>query len=440
MRRLVVSLILFGIASAAHAQDWRCYDPQPGHPTAAEKVDFVKTVSELARSAESKYGIPAPAIAAMSIVESGYGWTRTALDANNDFGWKYYSPTAAGGRPSYTLGCQPAGDPNNHYVVFTNAADGMDFVASKLATLSIYRPAAAAYKQARTAGQASDTSAKAWLTAIAQHYNATPADYVNAVTKFMNDPFTPSDQVSASGNLYQLSTTAGAAPAAQANPNSHDDVLTKTRAWYASKLGTRQCDPSSNDFPRWSGFPIQRCVYVDTRVQVQTYMLNPTADQLAKWTVTACVDASARDLSGCAGIVSNYVVKASSGVFPVAGFIPEPSSSGGGKTNETDCFLFRDGVTVRTAKISNAPKARGTTCPEPDNDGTITWAGHYGRVASTTRTDYVNAGGTDPVGAEGSGDPRWVDTVRTAYQAAWNSDRNTLISATAKTLMAQAKK
>ena len=58
--------------------EWGCDDPQPGHPTAAEKRAFVVEVGSLAMRAEERNGVPAAAITAMAILESGYGWTRLA--------------------------------------------------------------------------------------------------------------------------------------------------------------------------------------------------------------------------------------------------------------------------------------------------------------------------------------------------------------------------
>src|SRR6266545_7936315 len=63
--------------SGIHAglgRDLGCYDPKPGHPTLAEKQQFITEISALAVEAKRKHGILAAAIAAMSMVESGYRW------------------------------------------------------------------------------------------------------------------------------------------------------------------------------------------------------------------------------------------------------------------------------------------------------------------------------------------------------------------------------
>jgi uncharacterized FlgJ-related protein len=43
-------------------------------------------MSTLAIEAEHKHGVPAAAITAMALADSGYGRTRAALEANNLFG------------------------------------------------------------------------------------------------------------------------------------------------------------------------------------------------------------------------------------------------------------------------------------------------------------------------------------------------------------------
>ncbi|MEO6280428.1 glucosaminidase domain-containing protein [Roseateles sp.] len=437
----LVSLFSLALAasSPAVAEDWGCYDPQPGHPTSAEKSEFVSLVSALAVTAEHRHGVPASAIAAMAMVESGYGWTRTAKQANNFFGWKYNSSSAAGGRKSFSLACQPPADVNNRYVVFASAADAVNFVAEKLATLGYYRQDAEAYRLARAAGQPVDTAVKAWVVGISDPYNWRPAEYAKTLTRVMNDPISPSDQVSPR-NLYRLSEDGAPtlpAPVPASAPDAQDEqLLATTRAWFAARIGSRSCEAPVTTFPRWDGFPVQLCSYVDSGIQVKTYMLNPSPDQLAKWTVTACSDAGTLDRRACAVSVSKAIMEASSAVFPVAGFIPEPASSGGGQGNAMQCFLFRDGVTVTTMSTPSAPAAVNATCPAPDNEGAVVKARRFARVASTTRAEYLAAGGVDPVGTDADGDPRWLDVVRALYQQAWNSDRNVLISAKAKSLKA----
>ena len=81
---------------------------------------------------------------------------------------------------------------------------------------------------------------------------------------------------------------------------------------------------------------------------MRTYMLSPSADQLARWTVTACHDAGTASPQDCIKYLANFIIKASSGVFPVAGYIPEPAASAGSHGSTALSLLFRDGVTITT--------------------------------------------------------------------------------------------
>ena len=85
-----------------------CFAPLPGHPTPAEQRAFVDEVSRLAVEAERHHGVPAAAIAAMAIQESGYGWTTLAQQTNDILAWKYTTASAAGGRElvGFRLRCQ----------------------------------------------------------------------------------------------------------------------------------------------------------------------------------------------------------------------------------------------------------------------------------------------------------------------------------------------
>lgn len=463
MAKRIFFLLLFCCSSitAASASDWGCYDPKPGHPTATERMTFIHDVSQLAVTAEKKYGVPASALAAMTMVESGYGWTRTALEAHNFFGWKFTSSKADGQRGSYILDCQPPEDVNNHYVVFSSAADAVDFVAAKLATLPAYEGDTKAYKLARNRGDATADAVKAWLAGIADPYNWKPAKYVEDVTRIMNDPISPSDTVSPVHNLYALSEGVTSAIGGQAA--SQKEVVSpplavaadplevaKAKAYYAKHLEKRECDPPDTNFPRWEGFPVQNCVYKGVGITVHTYMLNPSAEQLARWTVTACRDAGAASLEKCVSYMEKMIINESSGVFPIDGYIPEPGLSVGASDSDPRCPLFRDGVTIATESW-DTDRPIGQECgPANERKKPALRAKKYARVASTSRQDYLDAGGTKEVGKDcvsdkqwqtrlRSGevgtncDVRWLDVVRELYQEAWTRDRNRLISAKART-------
>ncbi|OIJ21662.1 hypothetical protein BKP45_02765 [Anaerobacillus alkalidiazotrophicus] len=66
-------------------------------PTDQERETFVNQITEYGIQASKQYGMPASAIIGMSIIESGYGTTRTAHFANNLFGikvWGFNPPNA----------------------------------------------------------------------------------------------------------------------------------------------------------------------------------------------------------------------------------------------------------------------------------------------------------------------------------------------------------
>lgn len=431
-----------------HAQavtkDWGCYDAQPGHPTDAEKASFIEQISSLAIDAEKKHGVPASALAAMAIVESGYGWTRTAQNAQNLFGWKFYSSTAAGGRKSYVLSRQPKEDDNNHYVVFATNADSFDFVAMKLATLPAYSKQTKAYQASRAEGVKATDAAKVWIAGIAHPYNWHPQEYTVTITRVMNNALTPSDTVSKDRDLYRLSESVaavagGVPPAASALAADAETVFASIKARLVN-LGTAtdHCEPPVLDFPRWKGFPVQLCGYTDT-VSVRTYMLNASPEQRAHWIINACIDVHAPSTSSCADTLFKWIRDASSGgMFPVAGFIPEPASSGGGQGDHPVCYLFRDGVTIAVEGV-NSPSAVNNKCDFGDdvNDRPVKEVKAKARIASTLRGDYIAYSGKPASTVDGL---KWIDVIRDLYQQAWTSERNELVTAKARALVAAGKK
>ena len=206
-----VSLALYAaLADGAGAATWGCYGTKPGHPTVAEREAFIRDVSALAVKAERTHGVPASVLTAIAIVESGYGWTRVALDANNLFAWKFV-PGAAAGRKSYLPECQRRPGKGQRFVVFKSRADAVDFVAGRLAMAQAYREHTETYKAARKRGMAAEPAAKEWLSAIARRYSRKPAEFTQKIIRIMNNPAAPSDVVSPDANLYRLS--AGAGPA-----------------------------------------------------------------------------------------------------------------------------------------------------------------------------------------------------------------------------------
>ncbi len=191
------------------ATDWGCYSPKPGHPTIAEKDTFVSAIAVFAQEAERTYGAPAAALTAMACNESGFGWTRIGLEANNLFGWKWYSSASADGRDSWTLTCQPDWDPNKKYVVFADKRDSVLFVASKLASLSWYKPVTARYQQDVANGVEIRTAVNRWVAGIQQAGYNPYVSYIQKTESFLNNYRAPSATYSPDFNLYRYSPAGG---------------------------------------------------------------------------------------------------------------------------------------------------------------------------------------------------------------------------------------
>ena len=210
-------------AAAESAEAWGCYDLKPGHPTASEQRAFVEEVARLATTAEERYGVPAAALLAMAIAESGYGWTRLAINTNNLFAWKHFPGPAAEGRRYWVLECQPD-KPGSRFVVFADRAEAVDFVARQLATSDNYREDTERYRQDRAAediraplerlglnqaalGSGADVveAVNRWVQGVADPYSLNPEKWSRDVRRIMNDPYAPSDRLSPEHNLYRLS-------------------------------------------------------------------------------------------------------------------------------------------------------------------------------------------------------------------------------------------
>jgi hypothetical protein len=187
-------------ASAA----WGCDDPQPGHPTAAERNAFVEEVGSFAIRAEERHGVPAAAITAMAILESGYGWTRLAQNTNNLLGWKYFPGASAGEREFWVLECPEKGT-SDRFIVFRDRAEAVDFVAEQLATTDNYRADTERYRSDRQSGADVVEAVNRWVDGIADPYSTQPEAYRTAVRRIMNDTYQIAEGRSSERKLYSLS-------------------------------------------------------------------------------------------------------------------------------------------------------------------------------------------------------------------------------------------
>lgn len=187
------------------------------------------------------------------------------------------------------------------------------------------------------------------------------------------------------------------------------------------------CSPTTAD--DWPGVELLRCTYRELNTEATVTLALPSAAQLARWTVSACRDAAAADMRACARHIEKRIWSASNAQFPVRGYVIEPQSVIGGPADKAYCFLFRDGVTIRTAAVTSRPPQDGKCAPQTAENDPITRAFTYARIASTTRAELALAPGAPTESAlAGTAFP---DAVRKEFVAAWTSDRNRLISGAA---------
>lgn len=219
----------------------------------------------------------------------------------------------------------------------------------------------------------------------------------------------------------------------QAYDAQNDAVLiAKSEQRYKSKIASGQYmkqNCSAMTLASWHGVPLLRCRYSELGARAEVTLALPDSKRLARWTVTACRDAGAIDMDACNRHVERRIWSASNAQFPVRGYVIEPKSVLGGNSNEPYCFLFRNGVTVRTAFVSSRPPHNGTCTPRSAENDTITRAFSFARIASTSREEFARAPGA-PTAASLTG-VVFPDAVRGEFRTAWSSNRNRLISGAA---------
>ncbi|ESW78387.1 hypothetical protein X770_32370 [Mesorhizobium sp. LSJC269B00] len=164
-----------------------CYNPIR-IPSKADRLAFVDDVSSAAIEAERKWGVPAPALAAMTIVESGFGTTRIAIKSNNILAFKWPGDKIAAGHGKFVLWCQPKEDAGNVYPAFKSRREAIDFVASRLSLSKHYRAATLAYGTDLKSGLSRKTAGQNWRVAIAPLYNWKPEEYIRYVGRMADDP------------------------------------------------------------------------------------------------------------------------------------------------------------------------------------------------------------------------------------------------------------
>ncbi|MGN7478583.1 S-layer homology domain-containing protein [Solibacillus silvestris] len=155
-------------------------------PSAKIKEDFVNEISTYAMKANEKWGIPASAIIGMAIIESGYGTTRIAVNANNLFGikvWGYHPKNAwqLKGQPDEDYEPVPVlanyGEDrkiydeskrrDNWYRAFRSYKEAVDYLAGDLLINQRYRFAKTNYEERIKNGWSFERASKEYLYDIA---------------------------------------------------------------------------------------------------------------------------------------------------------------------------------------------------------------------------------------------------------------------------------
>jgi hypothetical protein len=197
-----------------------------------------------------------------------------------------------------------------------------------------------------------------------------------------------------------------------------------------------------------SRFPIRRCSYNQDGFTAEVIMMNPDAEQIARWVVSAC-QASRRVATGELGFERCLVSAAreiwlqANAQFPISGLVVEDIDCDGPRSTQ---WGFRHGATVRLegmpkadeesqpAGVCQSPPAdvpRLCTAAKIDDPGlreslltapvVETAALAYARLSNLSRTS-VFQGNAGRCPRPGGGQPEWLDRSRDGYLAALGSD------------------
>jgi len=149
--------------------------------TQQEEKAFLAKIAPLARASAAKYDIPASVIAAQAILESAWGKSLLAIQANNYFGIKDVPGDKYPDYRQYTTTEYIAGKPKKvpaHFQVFKSLQDCFDRHAELLTTLRRYGPAMKVAndrdrfaEQLQLCGYATDPSYPAKLEGLINTYD-----------------------------------------------------------------------------------------------------------------------------------------------------------------------------------------------------------------------------------------------------------------------------
>jgi hypothetical protein len=229
------------------------------------------------------------------------------------------------------------------------------------------------------------------------------------------------------------------ASASPAQPTKPADAAAQLAAEFAPRLERARYMQNGEgrlvEVAGWEGFPTRRNTYTvkdkdGTTKSADVIMLNPSAETIARWIVSALVEVKGSYDPADGKKLFAHILAQSGGQFPVAGVVYEDIIPADGVD---EIYCFRDGVTVEVEGVPH----RGTAPMTPEQvtasiDGTIKRVFTYARIASTSPKMWIDAGGSSDVLKEGKPTEKWISEIRKAYQAAWKSDRNALLVAWVK--------
>jgi hypothetical protein len=198
------------------------------------------------------------------------------------------------------------------------------------------------------------------------------------------------------------------------------------------------------DVPGWEGYPVEEYTYY-TGKDIKTgrpkkgrvYLLMPTAEQLAYWTISACWKTVHSLDYQYTNTLLRFIRWQSGAQFAVRGVVYEDMYTAG----YYEPYVFKDGITVYVAD----PKMKAgddqlAECTEEQlqfyldlSDKDLKpYTGSFARICSTTREMYYSWGGTTDVGVSSFREGRslnFLPVIRELYKKALKSKDNELIDA-----------
>lgn len=174
------------------------------------------------------------------------------------------------------------------------------------------------------------------------------------------------------------------------------------RAYMAQKLLA-----TTDTLPGWEGYPVKlyqyetgNDLYTGKPKVAKVYLLNPSPEKLAMWIIIASWEVKRSVDYKYTDKIFQWIKNQSGAQFPVEGIVYEDQYT----RDFQEPYLFKDGVTVYLQDSNNWPRDKTCTPRQIElylhisNNDLKPQSGRYGRIASTTREDYKNCGGTEDVG------------------------------------------